>query len=140
MNKFDQDGKSISKKNLKKIYFLFFLLFLIQLILIMHRNSFDRKILFKFYKKSTGNIESVRKSRVIAMSNFFLKNNIKDYKYFKSNFKSAEDIYFLERFTSYIYPVKFSKKSKNILFVKNLENENCKVNYQISTYVLYECK
>lgn len=140
MSKLDQDGKSISKKTVKKIYFLFFLFFLIQLFLIMHRNSFDIKILFKFYEKNTGHIESLRDNRVIAMSNFFFKNNIKDYKYFKSDFDSDEGIYFLEKFTSYIYPIKFSKKSKNIISIKNLEEKNCKINYQTSTYKLYECK
>lgn len=121
-----------------KIYIIIIVLLITQIILIAHRNSFNKNILYKFYKKETAIKTSIKDKRIISMSDYILKNNITNYKYMKDDLGLVYGN-FQEKFRAHVYPIKFIKASKNIITTKLIDKNNCILKHKIAKIRLYEC-
>ena len=124
--------------NKKTISLLLSMIILLQLILISHRVSFDILILKNFYKKDVALKKSVKDKKAFEFSMFIINENLNDFNF--ANFQNNErDSSLKERIISFVYPIQYKKKSKNIISKKKLKLENCSKKFEYSDLFLYEC-
>ena len=126
----------------KKLVFFVFVLCLIKLFHIKDRSLvFSSDILFNFYKKNVAEKESLGNVGVdiIPIRDFFVKNNIKNFRFTSSTIKNHE-LYF-QRLIEFAYPIKVKNEAK-FLVSHNSENKvsNCKVVQKTHSFNIYECK
>jgi hypothetical protein len=129
--------KLIKKKTL--IIIISIVCFL-QFILIAHRLSFNTDLLFNFYKKDYGMVESLKINKgfasVINIKRLSKKNNIK-------NFQLSEKLqspFFYSRIIESSYPIKVNQNSKYYFAFKNEIVKNCLLLENFGEINLYECR
>ena len=111
----------------KKIIFLLFILCLIKLYHIADRSlNFSTKLLMNSFKPYAGEESSLLNSGtdVIPIRNFFLSNNISEFKLSEEIIKNHEMYY--QRIIEFSYPIKI-KKNATILVAHKIgdEHSNC---------------
>jgi len=126
----------------KKLVFFIFILCLIKLFHIKDRSlAFSSDILLNFFKKNVAEKESLGNigADIIPIRDFFVKNNIKYYRFTSSTIKNHE-LYF-QRLIEFAYPIKVKNEAK-FLVSHNSENgiPNCKVVHITNSFNIYECK
>ncbi len=103
------------KINKNLIYIIITIIFFLQIILLAHRNSFSPKLIFQFYKKDIGLVEGIKNSEILSILNIIKKNNLKTFKLSDELMKSRK---IKQRVFESSYPVRYEKKSKNIIAKK----------------------
>ena len=126
----------------KKIFYLFFVLSLIKLYDIADRSlNFSSNIFltsFKHYSGENISLGFVAKD-VIPIRNFFLKQNISEYKFSDEILKNHE--VFQQRVFELNYTAKIKKNSAIYVSHKD-ENvkQNCHLIHYTDSFNIYECK
>ena len=113
---------------------------LLQFILIAHRLSFNTDLLFNFYKKDYGMVESLKINKeftsVLNIRQLSKKNNIK-------NFQLSENLlepFFYSRIIESSYPIRLDQNSKYYFAFKSEFVEKCLLIENSGEISLYECR
>jgi hypothetical protein len=122
-----------------KLIFLFLTIF--QISLISHRNGFEARLLFNFYKPSYGLMESLKQKKIYFVYEIYLlisKNNILLYNVDKKLI--IENTAKIQRLVEVTYPARLDNKAK-FFFTndKNFNSKNCKPLDNTENIYLYEC-
>ena len=126
----------------KKIIFLLFVLCLIKLYDIAGRSlNFSPNLLINSFKEDGGEKSSLvfTGDDVIPIRNFFLSNNIMEFK-LSEKIKKNHEIYYL-RMMEFNYPIKEVKNTP--IFVthkKEIVETNCELLLFTQNFNIYECK
>jgi len=128
----------IIKKNI--LIIVISIVCLLQFILIAHRLSFNTDLLFNFYKKNYGMVESLKINKgfasVLDIRKLSKKNNIK-------NFQLSEKLqkpFFYSRIIETSYPIRLDQNSKYYFAFKSEFVKKCLLIENSGEINLYECR
>jgi len=122
-----------------KLIFLFLTIF--QILLISHRNGYESRLLFNFYKPSYGLLESLKQKKHYFVYEIFIlikKHNISLYNVDEKLI--IDNTSKIQRLTEVTYPSRLDNKAK-FFFTndKNFNSKNCKSLDNSENLYLYEC-
>ena len=124
----------------KILVILLFIIFAMQFILIAHRLSFDSNLLFNFYKKDYGLIESLKidekLSFILDIKNISKNNNLKNFQLSKK----LKDSNSYARIVEISYPIKINSKSRYYFALKDEILKKCVLIENSKEVNLYECR
>ena len=113
---------------------------LLQFILIAHRLSFDTNLLFNFYKKDYGIIQSFSISKkfsiVLNINTILRKNDIKNFQLSKKLLNNPN----ISRIIELSYPSKIDNNSKYYFAFKYEIVKKCLLIESLNEINLYECR
>ena len=121
------------------IIIILYIIFLLQFFLIAHRLSFDTNLLFNFYKKDYGIIESLKISNqftpAIEIKKILKNKNIKNFNISK---KIKNQVSYT-RIVELIYPIRVDSNSKYYFAFKEEFVKKCILIENLNRINLYEC-
>ena len=126
------------KKNILIIVIL--VICFLQFILIAHRLSFNTDLLFHFYKKDYGMVESLKVNKgfvsVLNIVKLSKKNNIKNFQLSEKLRESS----FYSIIVETSYPIKVDNNSKYYFAFKDKIVKDCTLIENLGEINLYECR
>ncbi len=112
---------------------------LMQFSLIAHRLSFDSNLLFNFYKKDYGIIESLKIdekfSSILDIKNISKNNDLKNFQLSKELKGSSS----YARMVEVSYPIKINSKSRYYFALKDEIVKKCVLIENLKEINLYDC-
>tara|TARA_B100000780_G_scaffold275540_1_gene242335 strand:- start:1059 stop:1454 length:396 start_codon:yes stop_codon:yes gene_type:complete len=128
-------------KPINKTIFIIIILImsLMQFSLIAHRLSFDSNLLFNFYKKDYGIIESLKIdekfSSILDIKNISKNNDLKNFQLSKELKGSSS----YARMVEVSYPIKINSKSRYYFALKDEIVKKCVLIENLKEINLYDC-